>query len=285
MLALKGMPMTSLCHRNALLTGASGGLGPYIARELAVQGTNLALVALPAEQQRLTDLAAALAGMGVGCVPIPADISTAGGRQALLDSSRSGLGPIDLLVNAAGIGGIERFCDYRDETISRIVDTNLTATLLLSRLVLPDMLARRQGHIVTLASMAGWVPTPYNSVYAATKAGLIAWTRALRVELSGTGVGASVVCPSYVSGAGMHARHEIKAPRVAREVPPERVARAVVRAVQRDLAEVLVTAMPIRPLLALTTLWPAFQRALLRVGGFYRFAEQLLVHERQKAAH
>lgn len=273
--------MKNLNQRNVLLTGASGGLGPYIAEEFGRRGANLILVSLPAEAQALAGVAHFLEGAGVRCLTVPADITNEAGRSAILESSRAGAGRIDILVNAAGIGDIQRFCDYTPETVVRIVQTNLAATLLLTRLVLPEMLDRHAGHIVSMASMAGWVPTPYNSVYAATKAGLIAWTKALRVELRGSGVGASVVCPSYVSGAGMHARHEVKAPPVAREVTPGRVARAVVTAVERDLPEVLVTAMPIRPLLALTTLWPAFQRGLLFAGGFYRFAEQLLAHERR----
>jgi len=269
-----------LSQKNALLTGASGGLGPYIARELARHGVNLILVALPDETGPLAELAHEVGQAGVRSVAIPADITRETDRKALLETAQAGLGAIDILVNGAGIGRIGRFCDYDPDSVARIVETNLTATLLLTRLVLPGMLSRRQGQIVTLASMAGWVPTPYNSVYAGTKAGLIAWTKALRIELAHTGVGASVVCPSYVSGAGMHARHRVKAPRIAREVTPEQVARAVVRAVRKDIPQVLVTAMPIRPLLALTTLWPAFENRLLSAGGFYDFAERLLAQEK-----
>lgn len=271
--------MKSLQRRNVLITGAAGGLGPYITREFQQEGANLVLVSLPAEEEALRALAESLSGGGVRCLPVAADITQEQDRAAIVDAAQAGLGEIDVLVNGAAIGEIRRFCDYTADSVAHIVDTNLTATLLLTRRVLPEMVARGTGQVVTLASMAGWVPTPYNSVYAATKAGLIAWTRALRVELAGTGVGASVVCPSYVSGAGMHARHHVKAAPIAREVTPERVARAVLGAVRDDRLEVLVTAMPIRPLLALSTLWPAFQRGLLSAGGFYGFAERLLARQ------
>src|SRR5439155_24967481 len=83
---------------------------------------------------------------------------------------------------------------------------NLVSTMLLTRLVLPEMLERRRGHVVNIASVAGKAIAPWNSVYAATKHALVGWTLSIRVELEGSGVGASVVCPGFVAGAGLWRR-------------------------------------------------------------------------------
>jgi short-subunit dehydrogenase len=123
-----------------------------------------------------------------------------------------------------------------------MVSTNLDAPIQLCRLVVPGMLSRGRGHIVNVASLAGKAPTPYNTVYAATKHGLIGFTYSLRAELHGTGVSASAVCPAFVAEAGFVT--EYAEPNVSRglgtETNPRRVARAVVRAIERDKPDVVV---------------------------------------------
>ncbi len=195
--------MNNLRGKNAILTGGSRGIGLYIGRALACEGANLALVALPAEAAQLEAVAQQLAALGASAVAIPADISDEAARVSLVERAKAELGAIDILVNNTGVEPMGRFARQPQEDIVRAIEVNLTATLLLTQRVLPDMLAQRQGHIVTIASMVGKKGAVYSAAYSATKAGEIAWTEGLRSELEGTGVSASVVCPDYVPRAGV----------------------------------------------------------------------------------
>ncbi len=248
--------MRDLKGKNALLTGASRGIGVPMARELARYGINLALAARPASVGQLETIAHGLKEMGVRAVSIPADVTNPADRQSLVERAQSELGSIDLLINNAGIESRGPFVELDAETIRATVETNLVAYLELARLVLPGMLARRCGHIVNIASMAGKAPVPYDSIYSATKAAIVAWSQAIRLELDGTGVSTSVICPGYVSGVGMFVDGGTKTPPMTGTVTPERVTRVVVDAIYRDLPEVLVWPSVIRPLLALQQLAP-----------------------------
>ena len=134
----------------------------------------------------------------------------------------------------------------------------------LTRIVLPGMLERRRGHIVNMASLAGKVPPAYLASYAATKHGVVGFTHALRAENGdGRPVGFSAICPGFVSRVGMFGRleHRVSAPRSLGTVPPESVGDAVVRAIRKNLAEVIVNNGPVRPLILLNALAP-------RAGGW-----------------
>ncbi len=250
--------MRELRGKNAILTGASRGIGVPIARELARYGVNLALAARPSSVGQLEAVARDLGEMGIRAIPIPADVTNSNDRQALVERARSELGLLDLLVNNAGVDFGGAFAELDPEAIRTMVETNLVASLEMARLVLPNMLARHSGHIVNIASLAGKVPNPYGSIYSATKSGIVAWSMALYLELDGTGVSTSVICPGYVSGVGMFVNHGGKNPPMTGTVAPERVAKAVVDAVYRDLPEVIVWPSVIRPLLALQQLAPGF---------------------------
>ncbi len=119
--------------------------------------------------------------------------------------------------------------------IDQIITTNVIAPMQLTRLILPGMLARRRGHIVNLGSMAGRLGTPFGSVYGSSKATLIAWSWALRVELQGTGVGVSVINPGLVSETGLFAYHRIPPHFLLGQVTPEAVVKALVRAITHDV--------------------------------------------------
>jgi len=151
---------------------------------------------------------------------IPADLSRRGEAERLAREA----GPVDVLVSNAGIPGSGRLDDFAVEEIDRALDVNLRAGIILARLVLPGMLARRSGQLVFMASMAGHVASPRTSLYNATKFGLRGFALALRLELAGSGVGVSLVSPTYVSEAGMWAETGQKAGAIAGEVPPAEVA-------------------------------------------------------------
>ena len=229
-----------------ILTGASRGIGPHIARALAREGAHLALSARDAEA--LERVAAEIRGLGA--------------REA-----ERALGPVDLLVNNAAIENEGPFTRLDTAAITTTIATNLDAPIQLTRLVLDGMLGRRRGHVVNVASLAGKKGVPYAAVYAGTKAGLIEWTGALRLELHGTGVSLSSICPGFVTGEGMFARSGLAPAPMIGSCTPQEVAAAVVRAVRRDEPEVFVNSRPMRPLLVVAAVAPRIAERLIRAIG------------------
>jgi short-subunit dehydrogenase len=252
-----------------LLTGASRGIGPHIARALAREGVDLAVTARSADQLRA--IASELGALGVRAVAVPADLRNAAERERLVRDADALLGGIDILVNNAALDSSGAFASLDLPTLAATIDTNLTAPMHLTSLVLPGMRERRAGHIVNVASLAGKKAVPYEALYGGTKAGLIEWTSALRIELHGSGVSLSAICPGYVTGEGMFARWGVAPPRLVGSTTPSAVANAVVRAIRQDRAEVLVNSMPVRFWLALYALAPGFTARLVDLVGLTAF--------------
>ncbi len=259
--------LKDLSGRHVLLTGAGGGIGAHIARTLAGRGARLTIVDLNRESLEAVRASCQSAGAQV-CV-VDADVTRPDERARLLRTAEEALGPVDVLLNVAGIAAQAPFTDVSAHQVSSIITVNLDAPIQLTKLVLPAMLERRSGVVVQMGSLAGKLGMPYNQIYGATKAGLIAFTRALRQELHGTGAHASVVCPSFVRDAGMWAELGENVPAAIGEVSPDKVARAMLKAIG-GAPEVLVTAGPTRPLVAVGELSPRLGEALMRRIGFVR---------------
>lgn len=229
-----------LSGATVLLTGGSRGIGPHIARALLARGARVTLAARSAED--LEWVREALGGERVAVVAV--DITEDQGRRRALEAAEEAFGPPDVLVNNAGWERVLRFTDQTEDDIAKTVRLNVEATMLLTRLVLPGMLERRRGHVVTISSIAGKAIVPYNAVYAGTKHALVGWSLSLRAELHGSGVGVSVVCPGYVAEAGF-AEHRLvpTQPKAGTGTTAAKVGEAVARAVERDLPEVLVSGL------------------------------------------
>ncbi len=187
-------------------------------------------------------------------------------------------GSVDVLVNNAGIEFSSLYHELSEAQVRDVLAVNLEAPMLLARRVLAGMVKRKSGHIVNISSLAGKGGPAYQEPYAATKAALTAFTFSLRATYKGTGVSASVVCPGFVE-AGIYARLKIRTSRSAPVMlagnSPERVARAVVRAIREDLPELIVNRFPIRPVLAVSALSPvlgAWLTDFLGVNEFFRSA-------------
>ena len=262
---------------NAIITGGSRGIGPYIARALAREGANIALAARDAE--RLETVRNEIEGLGVKALSIPTDVNLGDDRRKLIEQASSGLGEIDLLVNNAGIEPTSAFVDIDESLIVATIDTNLTACLLLMRAVLPGMVERGKGQVVNIASMAGKIPIPYDAIYSATKFALVGASHAVRSELRGTGVGVSVICPGFIVDAGMYAdavdETGVAAPAIAGTSRPEQVANAVVRAAKHNVAEVIVTPLSGRPLAAAAALAPSIGQIMMRLTGVQGAIKQM----------
>ena len=223
-----------------ILTGASRGLGVELGRALAGKGVHLALAARDEEGLRRT--AADLERLGVRTTVVPTDVTKTSDLETLVARTTDELGPPDLLVNNAGIETIAPFATFDMDRIDSIVETNLTAAMKLTRLVLPGMIQRRRGHVLNVSSASGKSGVPFYSVYGATKHALVGFSWSLRTELAGHGVGVSVLCPGFVSGTGMYADRSgnQKPPRSMSAVSAQEVAVAAVRAIEKDKAEVVV---------------------------------------------
>jgi short-subunit dehydrogenase len=265
--------METLRGKNAIVTGASRGVGVYIARALASEGVNLVLAARTAEQ--LESVARDLSQLGVQAVAIPTDITQAADRDALLAGAERQLGQIDILINNAAVIEWTPYAEQESQQIARIIETNLMAPLFLTRGVLPGMLERHCGHIVNNVSMAGKKGIPFEAAYAASKAGLLEWSSALRIEFEHTGVGITSILPSIITKVGMSANHGMPAPRLAGAVPPEPVAKAVIKAIRYNPQEIIVRALPTRPLLALAELWPELGDMMLKIMGVVKLQRRL----------
>ena len=241
-----------------LLTGASGGLGTFMAHAFADYKVNQVLVAHPGEN--LEELQKEIEGRGGKAIAIACDLRHAAQRRQLLQDIRKQLGHIDILINNAGVEFTSAYHELSEDNICGMLEVNLEAPMILSRLVLPEMLERKRGHIVNISSLAGKSGPAFQEPYAATKAGLIAFTSSLRATYRGSGVSASVIIPGFVE-AGIYAKLKTKsgcsAPAFMGTSPPEAVPHAVIRSIQKDLPEVIVNPMPVRPLLAFTSLFPS----------------------------
>jgi len=254
-----------------ILTGASRGLGVYIAEELTRRGVSLVLAARSEDDLKETQVR--VERLGGRALSVATDVGKVGDLQKLADVALSELGPVDLLVNNAGI---EKYGHYQDidlAVIEKTLRVNLWAPEVLTRLVLPGMVERRRGHIVNIASVAGKTAVPYNAIYSSSKHGLVGFSWSLREEVKEYGVGVSVVCPGSVSESGMfhHWSGGKKPPAVSRAVPPEKVATAVVRAVEADKAEIIVARGLTKIVDVTHAISPGFTTAIARRAGAYAF--------------
>lgn len=177
-----------------LITGASAGIGEGLARLFAADGARLILVARSAD--RLQRLATELqAKHGVEHIVIPLDLGVAGASKTLFDILTQREIKVDVLVNNAGFGHNDRFASAPIDLQLEIVQLNVATLLHLTHLILPQMIARRQGAILNLGSTASFQPGPYSAVYFATKAFVLSFTESLWEEVREFNVAVTCLCP------------------------------------------------------------------------------------------
>jgi len=263
--------MQTLRGRTALLTGASRGIGREIARALAAEGVNLLLSARTAAslEQTLREARAE----GVEATPLPADLGDRAEVERLAQAALDAAERIDILVNNAAIERAWPFERVALDFIEEITAVNLIAPMLLTRLLLPHMIARGEGHVVHVSSLAGLVGTPYDEPYSATKHGLVGFSRSLRLTLQAEGrpIGMSVICPAFVEDDGMYQSAAdasgAPAPAMLGTVAMARVGRAVVRAIRKDQAEVILTGKPTLPFRLTQTVAPEMAERMSSMVG------------------
>lgn len=186
----------SLAGKLVLLTGAASGIGRATALEFARAGARLALVDIDGDG--VAAAARDCGALGAAATPYVVDIASAAAVAELAAQVPRELGPVDVLVNNAGVAVVGPFSRTKAADWEWIFGVNVLGPLRLTRALLPDMLARGSGHIVVVASLAGLVGAPGMVAYSTTKFALVGFTEALRFELAGSGVGVTTVCPGHV---------------------------------------------------------------------------------------
>jgi NAD(P)-dependent dehydrogenase (short-subunit alcohol dehydrogenase family) len=223
-----------LAGQTAAITGGARGIGRATAEAFRAPGMRVAIgdVDLAAARQTATDL-------GPSAVGLPLDVTDRASFSAFLDSAEEQLGPVDVLINNAGIMQIGRFVDEDDLTARRQIDINLHGVILGCKLALDRMVPRDRGHIVNISSQAGKFGAPGGATYSATKHAVVGLTEAVRGELRlmGAHVDVSYVMPFVVNtelGSGLSEARGLK------NLQPSEVADAIVEALQTGRVEVWV---------------------------------------------
>src|SRR6266536_1134654 len=220
----------------ALITGGSSGIGAATAHAMAAAGARPLIAGR--DQGRLAAVAAQTGGTALA-----ADLGAPDGPAELADAAlRAAPGGIDVLVNNAGVGWQGSFWDMPAAAEERLIAVNLTAPLRLTRLLTPAMAKRGRGHVVFVSSIAGATGVAREAAYAATKAGVNNFAESIRHELGPSGVRVSVVLPGVIDTPFFDRRGAPYQRTRPIPIPPERVARTILTAIEHNRAEVFVPA-------------------------------------------
>jgi uncharacterized protein len=257
----------------ALLTGASGGIGRAVARALHARGARVLL-----SGRRAAVLDELRAELGERAEVLQADLADTANLTALARSA----GAVDVLVANAALPASGSLDDFTPEQIDRALDVNLRAPMHLARALVPGMVERRRGHVVLVSSLAGKAASVGSAVYSATKFGLRGFGAGLREDLHGTGVGVTVVFPSFIREAGMYAETEVDLPPWVGTRTPEDVARGVVRGIEHGKAEVDVAPLSLRLGAVASALAPDTAARLQRRLGSEAIAAAIARAQREK---
>jgi NAD(P)-dependent dehydrogenase (short-subunit alcohol dehydrogenase family) len=226
------MPAGKLAGKVVAVTGGARGIGRAVAAAAAGAGAWVAIgdVHLQAAQSTAKEI-------GSRVLALPLDVSDPKSFEQFLAEVERQLGPLDVLVNNAGVMTLGALAEENPDALRRMVDVNLYGSITGSRLALRRMLSRGSGHLVNVASQLGKATAPGGATYCATKHGMVGLTEAIRQEVRGTGIQVSLVLPAPVQtelGAGL------VSPRGVPTIQPEMVAAAVLKALIRPRFEVYV---------------------------------------------
>lgn len=247
----------ALIGRVVAITGGARGIGKATAEALVRKGCRVAIGDL---DLKIAEEAAA--SLGGGVIALPLDVTDRSSFESFLEATERELGPIDVLINNAGIMPVTRFVEETEESMRRQVDINYHGVLIGTQLAMRRMEPRRTGHIVNIASSAGKAGVPGIATYSGTKHAVVGLSEAVNHELRGSGVSVSVVMPVLVNTALTEGLSE---KRGVREVEPEDVASEIVNALETGRFDVYIP-RSLQATIALGNLLP--RRAREAVGRF-----------------
>jgi NAD(P)-dependent dehydrogenase (short-subunit alcohol dehydrogenase family) len=214
------------------ITGGARGIGRATAAALLAQGASVAIGDLDGEYTRRV-----AEELGAGAIGLALDVSKRESFAAFLDRVERELGPLDVLVNNAGIAPVGEFARESDAVAARVLEVNVGGTMIGCKLALERMLPRGAGHIVNVSSGLGRTPSPGIASYSATKHAIVGLTESLRIELEGSGVELHLILPNLI---GTDMSDGVRALRGARILRPEEVAAAIVGVLQTGRREAFV---------------------------------------------
>lgn len=261
--------MDNIRGRTIVVTGAARGIGYATARALLARGARIVI-----GDRDVARLEAAVTGLAdVGPVSgHPLDVTDSESFATFLDKARAeGSGHVDVLINNAGVMPIGAFLEQSEQSIRSAIEVNFYGVLTGCQLVLPDMVRRRSGHVVNVASLAGIMAVPGQAVYAGTKFAVVGLSTALADEFAPHGIDVTVVMPPFTNTELISGTHAVAA---SRPVEPEEIAAAIVRALDKPKTHVSVPG-GVRFVLALTTMLGAQGRRWInrRTGADKVFLE------------
>jgi NAD(P)-dependent dehydrogenase (short-subunit alcohol dehydrogenase family) len=222
----------SLAGKIVAITGGARGIGRATASALIAQGARVAIGDIDAPLAETTASA-----LGSGTIGLPLDVTDRPSFERFLTEVESRLGPLDVLINNAGIMSVGPFVSETDATTDRMIDINLNGVIIGSKLALQRFLPRGRGHLVNIASVAGKGGFPGGATYCATKHAVVGLSEAVRAEVRSTDIDVSIVMPVVVNtelGSGLRKTRGVKV------VEPEDVATAIVEALQTGRVSVFV---------------------------------------------
>jgi len=229
--------------RTVLVTGASRGIGRSIALRFAEEGARVGLVAR--SETELLATGRLVEEAGARAVAIPTDIRDRGGAQAAVERVEAELGPIDVLVNNAGVFLWRPFLELSPEEWDLVVSTNLTGAANFCRAVLPGMVRRRRGRIVNVSSIHGMRGEANLTAHSAAKFGLIGLTQSLAREFRGDNIAVNAVCPGTVENRMEEAGAPSREKPLAEKLWPRDVARTVLFLASDDAAAITGAALEV----------------------------------------
>ncbi len=231
--------MFDLTGRNALITGASGGIGGAIARALHAAGATVGL-----SGTRLEPLEALAGELGERAHVLPCNLSDREAVAALPGQAAGAMGSVDILVNNAGITRDNLFMRMSDEEWDSVLEVNLTSTMRLCRAVMRPMMKARWGRIVNIGSVVGATGNAGQANYAASKAGLVGMTKSIAQEVASRGITANVVAPGFITTAMTDKLSDDQKAKINAQIPaarmgtPEEIAAAVLYLASEEAAYV-----------------------------------------------
>ena len=206
--------MFNLTGRGALITGASGGIGSAIARKLHAAGASVVI-----SGTKIDRLEALANELNERVHIVPCDLSDRAAVQKLAGEAEAKLGTLDILVNNAGVTKDNLFVRMKDEEWDEVIAVNLTATFILCRAALRNMMRRQWGRIINITSISGIIGNPGQGNYAAAKAGMIGMTKSLAREVASRGITANCIAPGFIKTAMTDVLTEKQVEAIAQHIP------------------------------------------------------------------